>query len=196
MLAPVRTVDPAAKPISLVEAKRHCRVDDDNRDNDPVLSSLIDTVTAHLDGYSGILGRALITQTWRQDFPGFSDCMRLPLGDLISVTSVTYYDADNAQQTLATSVYQGLSDARGPFLTLKPDESWPTTYSRPDAVRVTWTAGYGATSDSVPAAIRHAALLLVGHWFDSRAAVRIGDSVTELPFAVNALLTPYRRVGT
>lgn len=194
MLAPVRTVEPTVDLVSVSDAKSHCRID--APDDDARLAAMIEAATSHLDGYSGILGRALTTQTWQQDFAGFCDKMRLPVGNLIEVTDVTYYDASNTQQTLASSVYTGFTDALGPYLALKPDQSWPSVYSRVDAVRVTWTAGYGATADTVPASIRHAASMLAAHWYDNRAAVSIGDSAIELPFAVNALLAPFRRVGT
>jgi len=190
-LAPVRTVAPAADLVSLAEAKAQCRVEDS--DSDVLITALIKAATDHLDGFSGVLGRALITQTWAVDFGGFSDLMRLPVGNLLAVSSITYYDSANVQQTLASSVWTTFTDARGPYVMLKPGESWPAAYDRPDAVRVTWTAGYGATSASVPAAIKQAALLLVGHWYDNRAAVNVGSSVAEVPFAVDALIAPFIR---
>lgn len=193
MLAPVRTVAPAVGVITLEEAKVHCRVD--GSDEDMLITGLIDAALAHVDGYSGILGRALVTQTWRQDFCEFDDLMRLPVGDLQAVSSVTYYDATNTTQTLASSVYTAFSDAIGPYITLKPGQQWPTSYSREDAIRVTWTAGYGSTAASVPAAIRAAMLLMIGHWYQHREAVVIGETATELPMAANALLAPFRRVG-
>lgn len=192
MLAPVRTAAPAAL-ITTAEAKAQCRID--SSDEDTLIDALISAAISHLDGYSGVLGRALVTQTWQQDFSGFCDKMRLPVGDLIAVTSVTYYDTSNAQQTLASSVYTSFADGLGPYLTLKPDQSWPSIYTRSDAVRVTWTAGYGAAA-SVPAAIKQAALLLVSHWYDNRSGVAVGETPTEMPLAVNSLLTPFRRVGT
>jgi len=194
MLQPVRTVAPTVDVITLEEAKTHCRVD--GSDEDMLITALIEAATAHLDGYSGTLGRALITQTWRQDFDGFSDFMRLPVGNLQAVSSVTYYDADNATQTLATSVYTSFSDEIGPFITLKPDEEWPTSYTRQDAVRVTWTAGYGTAASNVPGAIRAAMLLLIGHWYTNREAIVSDKTTAELPMAVNTLLAPFRRVGT
>ena len=190
-LAPVRTVAPAADLVSLAEAKAQCRVDDS--DSDVLITALIKAATDHLDGYSGVLGRALITQTWAVDFGGFSELMRLPVGNLLAVSSITYYDSANVQQTLSASVYAAHNDHFGPLLITKPDQQWPTTYARPDAVRVTWTAGYGATSAAVPAAIKQAALLLIGHWYDNRAAVNVGAAVAEVPFTVEALLQPYRR---
>jgi hypothetical protein len=66
-LAPVRTVAPALNPVSLDEAKDHvgaAEFDDDDRK----LEGYIDAAVAYLDGYSGILGRALITQTWKVNF--------------------------------------------------------------------------------------------------------------------------------
>lgn len=192
MLAPVRTAAPADL-ITTSEAKAQCRID--STDEDTLVAALISAALSHLDGYSGVMGRALVTQTWQQDFDGFSDKMRLPVGDLIAITSVTYYDASNAQQTLASSVYAAFTDALGPYLALKPNQSWPAVYSRADAVRVTWTAGYGAAA-AVPAAIKQAALLLIAHWYDNRAGVAVGETPTELPLAVNSLLAPFRRVGT
>lgn len=189
MLKPVRTVAPAVTPVSVAEARDHCRVD--TNDEDVLISALVDTAVSHLDGHSGVLGRAMVTQTWRQDYPRFVNRMRLPLGDLITVSSVTYYDADNAVQTLSTDIYTAFSDSVGPYLDLKPDQSWPSTYTREDAVRVTWTAGYGPAATDVPAAIRQAMLLMIGHWFENREASVVGVSVTDLPMAVNALLAPY-----
>ena len=193
MLAAVRTVAPAVKVVSLDQARMQCRID--SNDEDELLSVLIDAAVAHFDGPSGILGRALITQTWRQDFPSFADVVRLPVGTLIAVSSVSYYDANNASQTLSSNVYTSFNDEVGPYLTLKPLQSWPPTYSREDAVRVTWTAGYGSTADLVPAAIRQAMLLMISNWYSNRGAAVIGASVADLPFAVSSLISPYRRVG-
>lgn len=194
MLAPVRTVDASATIVTLSEAKLHCRVD--GSDEDTLISNLITAAVSYLDGYSGILGRALITQTWRVDFEAFEDVMRLPLGNLLSVLSVTYYDVNNTQQTLVNTVYSSLSDTGGPFIGLKTNQSWPTTYLRPDAVRVTWTAGYGAAAANVPMPIRQAILLLVGHWYANREPVNVGNITSLLPMTVDALLSPFRRVTT
>ena len=191
MLAPVRTVDASATIVTLSEAKLHCRVD--SSDEDTLISNLVTAAVSYLDGYSGILGRALITQTWRVDYAAFEEFMRLPVCNLISVLTVTYYDVNNAQQTLADTVYSSLSDTGGPFIALKTNQSWPATYIRPDAVRVNWTAGYGAAAANVPMPIRQAALLLVGHWYENRATVNVGNITSIIPFTVDALIAPFRR---
>lgn len=194
MLAPVLVTPPSETPVSLAEAKAHCRVDHD--DDDTLIESLIAAASGHLDGWSGILGRALVTQTWRRDFGSFADKLRLPLAPAASIGSITYYDGDNAQQTLSTDVYRLFTDARGPYVALKPDQSWPGTYGRDDAVSVTFAAGYGAAA-AVPAPLKSAILLLVGAWYENREQTVIGVSVSELPqsVAVNALIAPYRRIS-
>jgi fatty-acyl-CoA synthase len=78
-------------PVTLTEIKAHCRVD--GADSDAVLNALIAAAVSHLDGHTGILGRAMVTQTWRQDFEAFGGRLRLPLWPVASVTSVTYRDA-------------------------------------------------------------------------------------------------------
>lgn len=189
MLAPVRSVAPSVDLVTLAEAKAHLRVD--HSDEDTYIGTLIAAAASYLDGYSGRMGRALLQQTWTQDFDAFSDKMRLPVGDLIAVSSVTYYDASNVQQTLATSVWTSLTDNRGAYVTLKPEQTWPAVYARPDAIRVTWTAGFGTTAASVPVAIKQAALLLIGQWYAAREAAGDGSRSTELPFAVEALIAPF-----
>ena len=188
MFAPVRTVAPAATPVSLIEAKAHLRVEVDAED--ALITSLVQAATDHLDGYTGLLGRALVTQTWRQDFNDFTCKMRLPVKPVASIASVTYYDGENQQQTLSTDSYELLTDAGGPYIARKADEAWPSTKNRAAAVSVTFVAGSSAAD--VPAPIKAAILLLVGHLYHNREAVSSVD-LTAVPMAVDALIAPYRR---
>jgi len=192
MLRPVQTAAPSVKPVSLADMKAQTRVD--FADDDTLLQSMIDAAVSYLDGHAGILGRALVQQTWRQDFAAFDDVLRLPLGNLIAVSSVQYYDTANALQTASASLYGSFTDEAGPYVGLLTGQSWPSTYSRDDAVQVTWTAGYGANASDVPAAIRHAIILLASHWYQNREAVNEG-SFSELPLAVQSLLAPHRQIG-
>jgi uncharacterized phiE125 gp8 family phage protein len=165
-LKPVRTAAPAVKPVVLADIKKQVRVLHDDDDAD--LEAYLDAAIEHLDGYAGILGRALINQTWRQDFSGFGCAMRLPLEPLQSVSAITYYDGAGAQQTLATSVYEVVTDDRSPFVALKSGQSWPVTFARRDAVSVTFIAGYGAAATDVPARIKQAIKLHAAHMYAVR----------------------------
>lgn len=190
MYAPIRTTSPATTPVSLTEVKAHCRVD--GTDSDAVLTILLNAAVDHLDGWTGILGRALVTQTWRQDYCSFTTPLRLAVGPVASVTSVTYYDTDNVQQTLANTVYALRNDAQGARLDLKVDQVWPAYYARADAVSVTYVAGTAAAD--VPASIKAAILLLVSHWNENREAVTDG-AMSALPLGVDRLIGLHRRMN-
>ena len=191
MLIPVRTTAPAAKPVTLADVKAYCRVD--SVDDDLLLAALIDAATDHLDGYSGILGRCLVEQEWRLDLSCFpSDMLRLPLGNLIGTSSIKYYDTTSVFQTLSVTEYDEAEDSIGPFVVPKTGKSWPSTDQCTVAVQVLWYAGFGAAAD-VPMAIRQAMLLLIGHWYENREATIAGVTAMPLPFAVEALLAPFRR---
>ncbi|MGY6355676.1 head-tail connector protein [Citrobacter amalonaticus] len=57
--------------------------------------------------------------------------------------------------------------------------------------------GYAEDEDSILLGddVKAAMLLLIGHWYANREAVNIGNITTEIPFAVEALLQPYRIYG-
>jgi len=191
-LKPVLSSAPATNPITDDEAKSHLRVD--HTDEDTHIGLLVDAVTAYVDGYSGILGRALVTQTWTQDFNAWPcDRLRLPLAPVASITSITYYDTNNDSQTLSSANYTLLEDSRGPAAVWAFNANLPSVYDREDAIRVTFVAGYGAAS-AVPAAIKAAMLLMVADLYENREPVVIGQAVNET-MAVQRLLAPFRRVG-
>lgn len=194
-LNPVRTAAPTKVLLTLDEAKLHLRAD--GTDDDTLIGFLIDVVTEQLDGWSGTLGRALLTQTWRSDFRLFPvNRLRLPFRPVTAITSIKYYDTANVQQTLPATVYDGpLTDALGPYAILKFAQYWPIPYWRDDAVSVTFTAGY-ATADAVPKRIRAAALLMLGDLYENRETVmtdlRAASVKIEMSTTVEALLAPLR----
>lgn len=183
MQTPVRTVPPATGVLTLAEIKAHLRVDHTNED--ALIAIYLDAATAHLDGWTGILGRCLVTQTWVAKFEEFEAEMDLPFPGA-AVSSVTYYDGANALQTLASTVYTVSHEDGGSHLELKFGQAWPTTYDRPDAIAVTATYGFGSAAD-VPSSLKAAIMLHVGAMFENR-----GDS--EPPAAHDALVGPYRLV--
>ncbi len=188
MYAPVRTVAPVAMPVTRDEAKAHLNID--ASDNDTLIDGLIAAATDYLDGWTGVLRRCLVTQTWRQDFAGFSRCMRLPLAPVSVVDSVTYLDAAAAVQTVQPADYTLQSDESGAFVRFNNDYAIPGVRAQGPAVSVTYQAGYA----SIPASLRHAILLSVGHWYENREAVIVGAAVAPLPLAFDALIAPFRRV--
>ena len=184
MLQPTRIVAPTIDIVNINEAKKHLRVD--STDEDTLITSLITAVTSYLDGHSGILGTALAPQTWQQQYRCFENKMKLPVGPVTQVNSISYYDNSGALQTVSSNDWQLLSSACGSWLEPVYNKIWPIN-APGKLITIQYVAGYS----SIPAAIKQAALLLIGHWYENREAV--GASLSELPLAFNALIAPYRR---
>lgn len=194
MLKPVLITAPAVPLVSLEEAKAHCRVDHD--DENAILTGLVTAATSLLDGYSGVLGRALINQTWRVNLCSWPPCrIRLPLSPVSAISSIKYFDAANVERTLNAANYALFEDALSSYAGWSSTASLPSLFEREDAVAVEFVAGYGATTDKVPEAIRLAAKMLVGSWYEGRETTVVGTTAQTLPFAVDALISPFRRVG-
>jgi len=189
MLNPVRTAAPLVSPVSLEDVRSHLRID--HTDEDPVLALYIDAATQYLDGPQGILGKSIVTQSWRQDYAGFASPLLLPIQPVQSVTEITYYDAANVSAVLAPSVYTLVPNAYGgPQIVLAAGQSWPSSYVRDDAVSVTFVAGYGDPL-LVPAPVRQAMLLLIGDWY-ARREMSGEAKLSELPIAFHMLIANFR----
>lgn len=188
MLKPVRVSAPAEGPVTLAAAKAFLNVD--HSDDDALIQALVNAAVEELDGYSGTLGRALVTQTWRQELPCFQRRMRLALVPFQSVTSIAYQDSDDVQQTASALLYDAFEDHLGGYVELKPTASWPSTYPRPDAVTVTYTVGYG-TAAEVPEPIKTAIKLAVSDLYDRRVAYSEAGQIFANPI-YQQLLAPYR----
>lgn len=178
-----RTVEPSDMPVSLIEAKAQCGVLHD--DEDALLEGLIAAATSMVEDY---LGRSLTTQTWRLTLDGFADRIILPRGPVRSVSAFTYLDTADAQQTVPAPTYLFFDGGDPQMVVRRRSASWPQSGDRPDAVSITYIAGY----ETVPAAIKHAILMLVANWFANRETLLTGSIVAEMPLSTMALLENHR----
>lgn len=190
---PLNLVTPPAAPIlSVAEAKTHLRVT--SSDDDSYIEALVDAARAHVEGKTGITGRALVTQTWDlflDDFPVNCDSViEFPLSPLASVTHIKYYDENNDLQTIAPENY--VVDTYSMRGRIQPayGTNWPSVYPKMNAVVVRAVLGYGDAAADVPAPIRQAIKLLVGHLYENREA-QLENALSEMPMGVRALLAPY-----
>jgi len=187
---------PAVEPVSVAEAKEHLRVD--ISDDDTYIGSLITSARKYCEEY---LDRALVSQqlTMRMDtFPYEFELPRPPMATsgTLTATTVTYAldpgssgTATPTTATLSASSYRVDRDATPGRIRTVYNGTWPSHLTDPNAVTVTWWAGYGAAGSDVPQAIRHAMLMLIGHLYENRqAAVATGAVPQDVPFGVKALL--------
>lgn len=183
----IQTVAPNEEPVTLAEAKLHCKVD--GAEDDALLTALIVSARQQAEHRTG---RALVTQQWELTLDRFPvDSLELPNPKLVSVESVTYLDADGVRQTLANTEYQVVTDELIGRILPAYGKSWPSCRVQPGSVVVSFTCGYGAAA-AVPPSIKTWMLLAVGTWYGQREGIITGTIVAELPrdfFA--ALLDPY-----
>lgn len=175
--------------LSLSTAKAHLRVD--GSDDDTLIAALVasaEQLAEHLTG------RTLITRSRSHLVSGFGDRIRLPGAPVASITSVKYLDTTGAEVTLSNTLYALESGTDWPSVVPVVGATWPAVQpGRADAVRIAYSAGYGADDTAVPSAIKQWMLLCVGTWYNLRESVAAGVSVAELPRgAWDALLDPYR----
>lgn len=187
-----RTAEPADTPITLTEAKDHLRVQ--HSAEDTLIGSLVDAVVSFFDAPNGVIGKALYTQTWELSVRSADSKSRieLPVTPVQSVSTISYYDGDNTQQTLTVDDFYLHTNEDWAYLTPKTGVSWPTTYNRLDAITVTFVAGYGEAAE-IPQGIKQAMLLLLTHWYENRSATIVGTSAQEMPLAVQSLVNLHRK---
>lgn len=179
----------AELPVSLELTRMHLR-NEDLRVDDALVRALILSATQNIEAQYGI---ALLEQTVVQThnaFPASSDTpMLLRIAPLLSVTSIAYIDAAGATQTWSASQYTSGRFNNTAFIVPKIGYTWPSGLAKmPNAVTITYDAGYGTKSDNIPEPIKQAILLNVGWLYENRE-----DPTATLSRASDHLLRPYYR---
>lgn len=203
----VRTVDAAAEPLTLAEAKLFLRVEVDA--DDDLISALITAARLRCEA---IVNRSFVTTTWRLTldyFPpysarslsllppaivgGYSDrnywlnlsdtAIELPYPPTLAVSSIAYVDPAGTTRTLDPSAYQVAAGTPGQ-VTPAYGSIFPATRPQLGAVTVTYTAGYGPTAADVPKAVGAAMRFLLASYYEHRS-----DDAPE-PSVVRRLLDP------
>lgn len=174
---------PAIEPVSLDEAKLHCRVD--GNDEDTLIAGLIVQAREWAERFTR---RALITQTWRGwlcEFPylpvrlgesGWWYPIKIPKGPVTSIESIAYTDRDGNDQVLDASAYKlhAKSVNRFPLVSTAYGTTWPTARAEANSVRIQFTAGHGSTDINVPQSIREAIKFHIAWHYDNRQMSTFG----------------------
>lgn len=202
---------PTDEPFTIAEAKAHLRAPA-GTDEDDLIGALIAAARTRVEED---IQRALITQTWELtrdwfDAPSViasstttqpaATAIALPYSPVNALKFISYVDSNGATQYLhdelgsPTLTGNVVLDTHSIPARVAPiaGGSWPATATRINAVTIRYEAGYGANGDAVPAPIRQAILMLLGHWYENREAINIGNISSELPLAAQWMLEPYR----
>lgn len=194
---PLRVITPPAdEPVSLAEAKLHCKIEPDVEDDDALVSGLI---TAAREFVENQTHRAFVDRELELVLDHFP-CREIvfPVTPVISVDSVKYDDDDGNEQTVDTDDYQVDLVSEPARIWPSVDFTWPSTVGNPNALRILFTAGYGDdgasggspadTAANVPQIAKQAILMIVAHWYANRETVLVGEDAREIPFAATVLM--------
>lgn len=182
----VVVIEPASPIVTIEEARRHLM--DLPEEDEPLVEMFIAAACAWIDGPAGWLGRAIGVQVLEWQGAGWL-CRgeTLPFPPELEIISIKYVDGNGDEQNWPIPDPLYFSDL-------------PAVRGHPGDVKIRYRAGYGAKDPqdetkwiaAAPAPIKVAVLMLVAHWYRTREPVSIGSSVDQLPFGVEALLSPYR----
>lgn len=123
--------------------------------------------------------------------------IKIPLGPLVSITSIAYIDANGVSATISASDYVVDNISLPGRICLKTGKDWPTPAAGlavANGVLITFVAGYAPTTgglSTAPADLKAAVKLLVAHWYENREDAQEAD-MKSMPFAVGALIGQYR----
>jgi uncharacterized phiE125 gp8 family phage protein len=160
---------PTVEPVTLLEARMHCRADEDNgidgtttRYDDAQFLQIISGARAWAEKYLGLLLAPRTVEVARDAFPACP--MTLPGFPVGSITSVKYIDLDGVEQTLLADQYF-LDDYQNPSSIINAyNTQWPATLPVANAVKVQYVIG----STDIEPDIKNGILLLIGHLYFNR----------------------------
>lgn len=181
-----RTVEPAAEPVTLVEAKAHLRVSHNSEDE--LLGALIRAARDEVETSTGL---ALIDQSWRltlDRLPASATAllMRHPVK---AVLSVSVFDADGGASLVDPADYalDNLSrPARLHFQRL------PAPTRSMNGIEIDFTAGFGEAGTDVPDLLKRAILVLVAHWYEFRGVYDAADQPASYPQGYERMISAYK----
>ena len=180
-----RTSAPAVEPVTLSEAKAHCRVD--TSADDTLIQGYITTAREWVEDY---IDRALVTQQLVMRLDAFPAEIELPRPPMIAsgtatAVTITYVTGEaGGTATLSASEYRVDRDSTPGAIRTLYAGSWPSHLIDQNSVTVSWWAGFG-DSASVPQRVKSAILMCVHELYEKRgdgampvAAMRLLDTVS------------------
>lgn len=197
------------EPITLEECRRQCSLvpdvdsdDNESHPDDALLLALLAAAREHCERWTGCLIARREVELSFDGFPARGEPLELGVYPVNALLEVVYTDATGSSSSSSSSdaaaVEFTLDDRALPAALHVTGGSWPATASTPNAVRVRVDAGWrqaAASSDDatppLPAALRHAVLLILSHLYENREA-SAEKALTEIPLGVESFLRHHR----
>lgn len=177
-----QTTAPTEEPLSLSQVKDHLRVL--GNDDDVYIQNLIKSTRIQAEER---LSRQLMTATWQLNLTGFQEWIQLPRPPFQSITSITYEDQNESDQSLSSDDYEIDSGAVPPWLRIL---DIPTANEKLKSVRIKYQSGY-TSKTNVPEPIKDWMKFQIGYMYENRERYVVGRQVNELK-NVDSLLWSYK----
>ncbi len=210
----IRTVAPAAEPVSLASQKGFMRITVDDPTQDEFLEQIIlPAAREYVELHTRL---ALITQTWKlslDEYPsegikhdwwdGVQEMsinalreslgwIELPTGPLISVTSFKTFDNADAE-TVFTGFYTDTTRRPG-RVALRSGSVWPV-FTRPaNGIEITYVAGFGPAAANVPTDLRLCISQIASHWFENRELMTFDTAARDVPTGAQRIINQRRNL--
>ena len=179
------------KAVDVEEMRHELRISS-NAEDDIILNK-VKTAVLMAENFTN---RKLCTQTFDYYINNLDELyIRLPYGQLQTVTNIKYYDTVNILQTWADTNYQVVTNSEPGYVYVLTN--YPSTYSKPEAVIIRFVCGF-TSKENIPEPIRDAIKLMASHLFENRQQVMIVTgalSIQEVPIGFYDLLAPYVIIG-
>lgn len=221
MPAGLKLIETVPGPIIDIETLRaHCRIVTidldsdtdaatiDSHPEDALLLGYLEAAVEYAEDYTGLTIAQRTFEMAMDAFPRSVPCtystwqgIQIPRAPLVRVLSFTAVGG-GSEGELDEGDNFIVDDFQTPPL-LRPVIAWPATIPSPNNVRIRFQAGYknGVNDDSdwvdapaLPAGIKHALLLLVGHFYENREN-SVAQALENIPVGVEALLN-LKRIRT
>lgn len=163
--------------------KQHLKWDADDTSEDTIMQVYLTSAIKQAEAYTR---RVIDPATWQTYLTSFHD-FTFDIHPINAITSVKYYDEDNALQTLAASNYTWINNGADVYGELEFESGLPDLYDRHEPVIIEFTAGYATyPSDLVGTILQYA-----GDLFETRT-YDVSGSVDKVSFGFHQRLFPYK----
>lgn len=177
---------PAVEPLSVADAKTFLRVE--HGDDDAIIAALVAAARHHVEA---LTRSGLITQTWRlvlDRWPG-NGRVTPRLNPLRALAAARIYNESGVTSAIDVA---GFVIDRAAGVIAAPGWSLPVPGRSVAGIELDIEIGFGDAAADVPPTLLQAIRMLVGHWYENRGLIAIGQSVAMMPASVNAMISSHR----
>lgn len=187
----------STEPVSLDTARLHLRLDTEGspptHPDDALVEALITVAREAVENFTE---QTLAVNDFQLKLDFFK-YLEIDLGTypVNSITSISYIDTDGATVTMPSTDYVLDTFSKPSQIVLAFDKTWPAVRNQPNAVTVTFEAGYtgntSPVSNELPNSLKQAMLLTITDLYENRGAIASKQNY-EIPLMVQYLMAAYR----